>query len=211
MKPDPYRTSAPRYDRLIEPLNRTLRAIGLSMAPAAPPMAVLDVGCGTGTHLALYVDRGCEGVGIDPSPSMLAQARKKLDGRAELTEGDATAMPYADDRFDLAILSLILHETEPDVREQILREAIRVTRPGGSLLVIDYTPTFDRTLSGAWKKAVILLIERLAGREHYAGYQHFIRTGGVPALAESHGLTVAAEKIVSGGNLGVYRLDCEGG
>lgn len=61
---------------------------------------LLDVGCGTGSALAPMLERGYEGVGVDVSPRMLAVARDKLAGRAELVAADMRALPDLGE-FDL--------------------------------------------------------------------------------------------------------------
>jgi len=71
MNDDPYRKAAGIYDRLLEPLNKGLRSLGVCMLPPEQGMKVLDVGCGTGIHLSLYQKTGCNLYGIDSSPAML--------------------------------------------------------------------------------------------------------------------------------------------
>jgi ubiquinone/menaquinone biosynthesis C-methylase UbiE len=201
---DPYAKTAKKYDRLIEPMNTGLRRIGLKFAPGKPGMKVLDIGCGTGTHLALYQEQGCEVHGIEQSPAMMAEAERKLSGKAVLVSEDATRMSYADKTFDLAILSLVLHETSPEVRSRLLAEAARVIGPEGGILIIDYHPKRQRSWNGLWKKVLILFVERMAGKEHYQNYRHFIAHNGIAALAEKQGLAICESKIVAGGNVGVY-------
>lgn len=94
MSSDPYRKVAAIYDRLFEPLNRGLRMLGVRMILPEQGMRVLDVGCGTGSHLDIYRGSGCTLFGIDASPSMLDVARSRLGEGADLRLGDATQMPY---------------------------------------------------------------------------------------------------------------------
>ncbi len=61
---------------------------------------LLDAGCGTGEFLALAIRRGANAAGIDISSDMLAVARRRAP-EADLREGDITALPYADDAFDV--------------------------------------------------------------------------------------------------------------
>ena len=89
MPPDAYRWIARLYDPLLERFDAGLRAIGLKMYPPQAGMAVLDVGCGTGSTLALYAQAGCSVFGIDRSPAMLEVARGKLGAGASLLLGDA--------------------------------------------------------------------------------------------------------------------------
>jgi ubiquinone/menaquinone biosynthesis C-methylase UbiE len=200
----PYQKSAGWYDTLLEPLNTGLRQIGLKMMPPEPGARVLDVGCGTGTHLDLYEQAGCEVHGIDLSPAMLDVARPKLGDHARLHLGDASQMPYPDNSFDMVMATLALHEMTPDTRIAVVGEMRRVLRDEGRLLVIDYHPGTVRSLKGWLFKGLIWLIERLAGRDHFRNYRHFLSHGGALPLARQFNLSQVQSKFVTGGNLGLY-------
>lgn len=206
MTGDPYRTAARSYDLLVEPLNAPLRRIGLSIHPPQPGMRVLDVGCGTGTHLVLYRDAGCHVTGIDTSPAMLRVAREKLGVDADLHTGDATRMPFADGSFDLVLGTLALHEMRPAVRTGVAAEMARVLAPDGRILLIDYRPGSLRFPKGWMYKVIISVLEVTAGREHFRNYRNFMATGGVPGLLDSAPVSIEKSKIVSGGNLALYLL-----
>jgi arsenite methyltransferase len=103
---------------------------------------VLDIGAGPGflaCEMAAVVGEGGSVQGIDPSPSMLAIAaeRERAPGSApvEFREGDALALPFEDDSFDVAV-STQVYEYIADM-PAALAEARRVLRPGGRLLVLD--------------------------------------------------------------------------
>ncbi len=200
----PYQRCARWYDTLIEPFNKGLRQIGLEMCPPSQGMRVLDVGCGTGTHLDLYQLGGCQVFGIDSSKAMLDMARQKLGQRATLHLGNAAEMPYEDKFFDLILITLVLHEMPNTVRSAVVREIKRIVKPGGQILVIDYYNGPVRFPKGWLFKGIITLIERFAGVEHFKNYRDFLATGCVPALADKHNLARAQEKIVTGGNLGLF-------
>lgn len=88
---DPYRRLAPLYDRLIEPMQAGVRRIALDLIPPQPDWQVLDVGCGTGTGMAPYIEAGCAVIGVDVSAAMLEKAAARLGDRAKLhlTDGPA--------------------------------------------------------------------------------------------------------------------------
>lgn len=102
---------------------------------------VLDVGVGTGLLALPLVARGLHVDGVDLSAPMLRRATAKAPPRTRvgLTVADATQLPFHDDAFDGAFMRHVLHLV-PGWR-QVLAEAVRVVRPGGTLVVsiTDYT------------------------------------------------------------------------
>ncbi len=137
---DAYRKIAGIYDRLFENMNKGLRLAGIRMFRPSKGMNILDVGCGTGTHLELYQRYGCNLYGIDLSPSMLEVARARLGDSTRLELGDATSMPYENHKFDLIISMLSLHEMAPQIRSGVLSEMKRVLKDDGHILLIDFHP-----------------------------------------------------------------------
>ncbi len=102
-----------------------------------PGISALDAACGTGRQAALLHELGCSTVALDQSEAMLDVARAKLpDVRFEA--GDVEHLPFADEEFDLAIVSLALcHLADPG---DAIAELARVLRPGGVLVVTDPHP-----------------------------------------------------------------------
>jgi arsenite methyltransferase len=102
-----------------------------------PGERVLDIGSGPGflaEEMAAEVGLGGGVVGLDPSESMLAIARRR-PGAVEYVEGDALALPFADETFDAAVATQV-YEYVADM-PAALAEARRVLRPGGRLLILD--------------------------------------------------------------------------
>jgi len=92
----------------------------------------LDVGCGNGAFTELIARRAAPAAlhGIDPSTAQLAFARTRSSLRdADLREGDAMALPYANDAFDVAVMPLVIFFV-PDPAKGVA-EMARVVRPGG--------------------------------------------------------------------------------
>jgi ubiquinone/menaquinone biosynthesis C-methylase UbiE len=205
-KGDPYKRVAKIYDRIFEPLNSGLRALGVRMYPPFEGMSVLDVGCGTGIHLARYQKAGCNVYGIDLSPAMLEVARKRLGEGANLRVGDASNMPYPDTEFDLILMFTVLHEMPHNVRSAVIDETKRVLKEDGRILLIDFHPGPIRPLKGWFYKSLITLVEFTAGGEHYQNYRNFIANKGLPGLILSHGLSIEKERIVTGGNIALLLL-----
>jgi SAM-dependent methyltransferase len=93
---------------------------------------VLEVGCGSGVFLRAAADRGAEVVGLDASEALLAIARRRVP-EAELTLGDLQFLPYAVDTFDVVAGFNSFFFAADMVAA--LREAGRVAKPGGAVLI----------------------------------------------------------------------------
>ena len=203
---DPYRRIARRYDQLVEPFNTGLRGVGLKLYSPPAGARVLDMGCGTGTQLELYRRQGCDVVGLDPSPAMLRQARSKLGQGVLLVRGDAACAPFSDGSFHLVLISMALHEMPPAGRDTVLSEARRLMGERGRVLLVDFHPGPLRWPRGPLHRGLLLIMEVLAGREHFRNFRSFLATGGVAPMLAKHDLGVVQEKIVAGGNLVLYLL-----
>ena len=117
------------------------RAI-LEAVGTTPFDAYLDLGTGTGRLIELMDGRFARALGIDLSHDMLAIARTHLD-RAGITgvqirQGDIYALPLARDSFDVVTMHQVLHYLDDPAKA--IREAARVLRPGGRLVVVDLAP-----------------------------------------------------------------------
>jgi len=203
MNRDPYRRIAGVYDRLFDSMNKGLKLIGIKMFRPSKGMNILDVGCGTGSHLELYKRYQCNLYGLDLSPSMLEVARARLGNSAQLDLGDATDMLYEDNKFDLIISMLSLHEMYPDTRTAVLSEIKRVIKADGHVLLIDFHPGPYKPLQGWISKIVITFSEIAAGREHFENYRQFMKSGGLGLLLEQQSLNIEKESILAGGTFSV--------
>jgi SAM-dependent methyltransferase len=96
---------------------------------------VLDVGCGTGAVAYALASSAREVVAIDTDASMVELARAGAPPNVHLEVADGEQLPFAAGEFDVAATVRTLHHTKrPD---RLLGELVRVTRPGGTLLVAD--------------------------------------------------------------------------
>ena len=98
---------------------------------------VLDVATGTGLVAEELLARGHEVVGLDQSPEMLAEARRRLAGRAELVEGRAEALPFGDAEFDALTFTYLLRYVAD--AGATLRELARVVKPGGTVAMLEFS------------------------------------------------------------------------
>lgn len=103
---------------------------------------VLELGCGTGLILERIAEVAKEAVGIDLSEGMAQRARER---GLDVHIGSVTDLPFEDESFDLTYSFKVLAHV-PDI-ETAVREAVRVTRPGGHLLLELYNPWSLRYLA----------------------------------------------------------------
>jgi demethylmenaquinone methyltransferase/2-methoxy-6-polyprenyl-1,4-benzoquinol methylase len=98
---------------------------------------VLDVATGTGAVARELLDqKNCTVVGLDQSPEMLAEARRRLPAGVKLFEGNAESLPFPDAAFDaLTFTYLLRYVTDPGAT---LRELARVVRPGGTIAGLEF-------------------------------------------------------------------------
>lgn len=100
---------------------------------------VLDVGCGTGQLGAAIAAEGYAVFGVDLSASMVARARQR--GLAGTYAGVTTALPFAEETFDLALTVATLHHLETPERVAVtVNEMGRVVKRGGYVVLWDHNP-----------------------------------------------------------------------
>lgn len=115
----------------------------LDAAFLSPGDSVLDIGCGRGEFLALCAKKGCRGVGIDYSENAVQIANDSLGGVLGTTERalvtcqvmNAKALRFADRSFDRVVMLDIVEHLHPYELDQVYREAWRVLKPTGKLIV----------------------------------------------------------------------------
>jgi ubiquinone/menaquinone biosynthesis C-methylase UbiE len=120
------------YERGMSPWSRLAGETFLEWLAPRPGLRWLDVGCGTGVLADLLCSRGApsEVQGVDPSEGQLAIARARLDAHgATFLRGDAMALPFDRQRFDAAIMALVIFFVPIPARG--VAEMARVVRPGG--------------------------------------------------------------------------------
>jgi demethylmenaquinone methyltransferase/2-methoxy-6-polyprenyl-1,4-benzoquinol methylase len=135
---------ARRYDLTNDVLSlgqdRRWRRLVLEAVDPKPGERILDLAAGTGTSSQPFRDRGAEVVPCDFSVGMLRVGKQQFP-HLPFAAGDATRLPFADDTFDAVTISFGLRNVvDPDAG---LREMLRVTRPGGRLVVCEFSsPTW---------------------------------------------------------------------
>lgn len=171
--------------------DRAIKRLVLARAGIASGDEVLDVGCGTGT-LAVAAARAAEGVkmtGLDADGSILARARRRAAEAAvevRFDEGTATALPYADESFDVVLSTLMFHHLPDDAKRETADELARVLRPGGRLVVADPGRPQDPLM----RIAVLVTVQLLDG---FATTALNVR-GGLPDVLAGAGFQEVSER-----------------
>jgi SAM-dependent methyltransferase len=122
------------YERMMGIWSRLAGEIFLDWL--APPSGLrwIDIGCGNGAFTELIVERcaPAEVQGIDPSEGQLAFARERHTARvAEFRQGNAMSLPFSEDRFDVAVMALVIFFVPEPARG--VAEMVRVVGPGGTV------------------------------------------------------------------------------
>ncbi|HEX5063269.1 MAG TPA: class I SAM-dependent methyltransferase [Kofleriaceae bacterium] len=122
--------------QIIPPISELVKASG-----GADKVRVLDVGCGTGRtlHQLAIAHPTMRLHGCDMSPAYIKMARTRLEHIQELTLAveNGEALPWADATFDVVTSTYMFHELPRNARRNVVREMLRVVRPGGLVVIED--------------------------------------------------------------------------
>ena len=166
------------YDATFGRLVKRRIARAISHMNYAATDRVLDLGIGTGVSLNYYPRRG-QIVGIDLSPGMLREARKKIDERGldhvELAQADALRLPFADDTFDHVFMSHVISVVSDPYR--LVQETQRVAKPGARIVIVNHFQSTNRFIA-MFEKWLCPLCTRLGWRSDLP-LQELIRRTGV--------------------------------
>ena len=120
------------YERMMGAWSQLVGQVFLDWLSPATGQRWIDVGCGNGTFTEQLIQRcvPVEAQGIDPSEAQLAFARTRPGAAgAVFLQGDAMVLPFEANRFDAAVMALVIHFV-PDPAKGV-GEMTRVVRPGG--------------------------------------------------------------------------------
>ena len=171
-EPQQVRTMFARIAGRYDLLNRTLslgvdrrwRRRAVRAAGDVRGRLVLDACCGTGDLAADFARAGARVVGVDFTPEMLWRAGPKLGARAPahlFVHADALRLPLADGVADVASVAFGLRNlADPDAG---LRELARVVRPGGKVLVLEFTTPPGALLGGLYRLYFTRVLPRVGG------------------------------------------------
>ncbi|GAA2624994.1 demethylmenaquinone methyltransferase [Dactylosporangium fulvum] len=184
----------------------TRHALGLK-----PGERVLDLGAGTGVSTFELAKSGAFAVGVDLSIGMLQAGHAKRP-TVSLLAGDALALPFADETFDAVTISFALRNVSDT--EAALREMARVTKPGGRLVVCEFSHPTWRPFRGAYMGYLMRALPQVAKRvssnpDAYVYLAESIRAWpdqeGLSARIAASGWRKVAWRNLTGGVVALHR------
>lgn len=143
---------------------RNLAAYRRRVVPAADG-CVLEIGVGSGVNLPFYSQRVLEVIGLEPSPKLIAMARRveEAGAPARFIEGSAEEIPLKDATIDTVVMTFTLCSI-PDASRALL-EIRRVLKPGGRLLFAEHGRAPEQDVA-RWQDRLTPVWKRLAGGCH---------------------------------------------
>lgn len=153
-----------------------------------PGKKIIDIACGTGAQVFELSKIATEIVGVDLSESMIYHAqnsvRKRNIPNAEFFVCDATNLSrFEANSFDVAIMSLALHQFDPHLHSTILGEMIRV---GKRIIIVDYAVPLPKNYAGIGSR----IAEFLAGKEHNHNFKKYYQLGGLNKILPDNQLKI---------------------
>ena len=158
----------------------------------APGKKILDIGCGTGSLVALLSRKSYFATGVDISPKMIRYAQDHFG-----------TLPYTEfcllkrrekiskrfwEKFDCAVLKMVLHEMSEEERIDLIGEAKKMTQ---ELIIADWLALRPGSPSGIWPFAV----ERMTSNDHFRNFAGWCEAGGIDGFLERCSLKNAEEKL----------------
>lgn len=167
---------AERYDLLNDALSlgmdRLWRKAVSRAVGAGPGQLVLDLAAGTGTSSRAFTAAGARCVACDFSFGMLSVGARKAATGLAFAAGDALALPFADGVFDVVTISFGLRNVADT--GQALAELLRVTRPGGRLVICEFSHLPVARLNALYEqyltRALPAVARRLSGNAEAYDY-----------------------------------------
>ena len=156
---------ARRYDIVNDLLSlgqtRRWRKRAVKIIDPKPGMKILDIAAGPGSSSEPLHLKGSEVVSLDFSEGMLEQGRK---ARPYLTfvKGDALKLPFDENTFDLTTISFGIRNTND--YEVALREALRVTKPGGRMVIVEFSTPTMKLFRNIYMNYLMKLLPKIAKR-----------------------------------------------
>lgn len=189
-----FSTVAPRYDLMndLASLGQDRRwriALADALAPQ-PGELILDLAAGTGASSAPIIRSGAKVVSTDLTEAMIREGKRRHPHQLFIV-GDAAKLPYADGAFDAATISFGLRNVHsPQVA---LAELLRVVRPGGSLVICEFSTPTSRLIQlvyNRWLGTALPVVSKLASSNAVA-YAYL--SDSIHDWPDQHGVAVMME------------------
>jgi demethylmenaquinone methyltransferase/2-methoxy-6-polyprenyl-1,4-benzoquinol methylase len=157
---------AERYDLLNDALSlgmdRRWRKVVARAVDGGSGQLVLDLAAGTGTSSRAFSRRGAQCVACDFSLGMLSVGARRPAAGLAFAAGDALALPFRDATFDVVTISFGLRNVADTGRA--LREMLRVTRPGGRLVICEFSHLPAQRLNAMYEQYLARVLPVVASR-----------------------------------------------
>ena len=154
---------AKRYDILNDLLSlgrtKAWRKVATKIIKPKPGMKILDIAAGTGSSSRPLKDAGADVIPLDFSKGMI-EAGKKRNPDLPFSQGDALNLPFKDNEFDVTTISFGLRNTN-DV-EKALTEALRVTKTGGRMVVVEFSHPTNKIFRNIYMKYLMAALPKIA-------------------------------------------------
>lgn len=200
---------AERYDRTNTVLSfgrdRAWRRATRRALDLADTDRVLDVGAGTGVSTDELARSGAYAVGVDLSPGMVAAGRRRR-AHVPLVVGDALSLPFVDGAFDAVTISFALRNVH-DI-DAALRELRRVTRPGGRLVICEFSHPTSRLFHTVYVSYLMRSLPGIARRVASNPEAYVYLAESIRAWPDQAGL---AARVTGAGWAGVQWRNMTGG
>lgn len=156
---------AKRYDIINDLLSlgrtKAWRKIATKLISPKPGMKILDIAAGTGSSSRPLKDAGAEVIPLDFSKGMIEAGRRR-NPDLPFTQGDALNLPFKENEFDVTTISFGLRNTN-DINKA-LSEALRVTKPGGRLVVVEFSHPTNKLFRNIYLKYLMRALPKIAKR-----------------------------------------------
>lgn len=174
------RMIAPNQDRIFHEIKKVIK----------PNSTIIDVGCGTGRFSFSVADKVKSVVGIDLSSKNIASANQTLqknpNKKISFIHTSIVNLISQNHHFDYAVMTYVIHEVNPEERIALLKKMVQIA---DKVIIGDYLVPVNKDFWGVLN----VIVEYLAGKEHYTNFKDFVANGGLIRLAENAGLKIISE------------------
>jgi ubiquinone/menaquinone biosynthesis C-methylase UbiE len=155
---------------------------------------VIDIACGTGAQGFVLATKAGKVTGVDLSESMVRFAREKqaktLFSNIEFRVCDATHLTsVVDNEFDVALMTLALHQFPSELYKPILSEMKRVAK---RIIIVDYAVPLPKNYAGFGSR----IAEFMAGVEHNRNFKSYYKRGGLGKIIPEYGLNIEKSVLI---------------